>query len=102
MRVVLCNCPPDHAERIARALVESRVAACVNAIPGVVSVYRWKGEVQRELETTLLIKTREERIADLKDAIAELHPYEVPEIVVLPVADVNAAYAAWVVRETGG
>lgn len=100
MRVVLCNCPPDHAERIARALVEARVAACVNAIPGVVSVYRWKGEVQRDDETTLLIKTREERIADLKDAIAKLHPYEVPEIVVLPVVDVNASYAAWVDSET--
>ena len=100
MRVVLCNAPPDHAERIARAHVESRVAACVNLVPGVVSIYRWKGNVEREPETTMLIKTADDRVATLMEELKKLHPYEVPEMVVLPVADVNAPYAQWVEDET--
>jgi periplasmic divalent cation tolerance protein len=100
VRVVLCNAPPDHAERIARALVDARVAACVNLVPGVISIYRWKGNVEREPETTMLIKTHDDRVAMLMDELQKLHPYEVPEIVVLPVADVNAAYAQWIESET--
>lgn len=100
MRVVLCNAPVEHAERIARALVEARVAACVNMVPGVISIYRWKGNVEREPETTLLIKTAEDRVASLTTELRKLHPYEVPEIVVLPVADVNGDYAQWVEDET--
>lgn len=100
MRVVLCNAPPEHAERIARALVDARVAACVNMVSGVVSIYRWKGNVEREPETTLLIKTADDRIDSLMTELKKLHPYEVPEIVVLPVADVNAPYAKWVIEET--
>ena len=100
MRVVLCNAPPDQAERIARALVESRVAACVNLVPGVISIYRWKGSVEREPETTMLIKTADDRVATLMEELKKLHPYEVPEMVVLPVADVNAPYAQWVEDET--
>jgi len=100
LRVVLCNAPPDRAEGIARALVDQRVAACVNLVPGVISIYRWKGNVEREPETTMLIKTRDDRVAALMEALKKLHPYEVPEIVVLPVADVNAAYAQWIEDET--
>jgi len=100
VRVVLCNAPPDHAERIARALVDARVAACVNLVPGVISIYRWKGNVEREQETTMLIKTHDDRVTMLMDELQKLHPYEVPEIVVLPVADVNAAYAQWIESET--
>lgn len=102
MRVVLCNAPPDHAERIARELVERRLAACVNIVPGVVSIYRWQGKVERDTEHTLLIKTRDDdaHIAKLMTELAALHPYDVPEIVVLGVADVNHAYGAWVKDET--
>jgi periplasmic divalent cation tolerance protein len=100
MRVVLCNAPRDHAERIARALVESKLAACVNVVPGVVSVYRWKGAIEREEESTLLIKTADDRVAALMDEIRKQHPYEVPEIVALPAGEVNPAYAAWVDKET--
>lgn len=100
MRIVLCNAPPDQAERIARALVDARLAACVNLVPGVVSIYRWKGNVEREPETTMLIKTADERVTELMAELRKLHPYEVPELVVLPVADVNADYAAWVEAET--
>jgi periplasmic divalent cation tolerance protein len=82
-------------ERIARALVERRLAACVNVLPGLTSLYRWQGEVAREAEVLLLIKTRAERFAALREALAELHPYEVPELVALPIAAGHAPYLAW-------
>jgi periplasmic divalent cation tolerance protein len=102
MRVVLCNTPPDDAERLATALVERRLAACVNVIRGVISIYRWKGAIEREAESTLLIKTRASHLPALMDAIRELHPYEVPEIVALPVepSEVNPAYLQWLREET--
>ncbi len=83
------------AERIARALVERRLAACVNVVPGVVSVYRWRGAVEREEELLLVIKTRTERLAALREALVALHPYEVPELVALDVEDGHLPYLAW-------
>lgn len=100
MKVVICNVPVDRAEEMAKTIVEERLAACVNVVPGVVSVYRWKGAVERDEERTLLIKTGDARVAALMDGIRKIHPYEVPEIVVLPVESVNPAYAAWVEAET--
>jgi len=88
------------AERIGRNLVESRLAAAVNVIGGLSSIYRWKGEVRQQGEAQLIVKTR----ADLVDAVVarvrELHGYECPGIVVLPVADANAEYLDWVAQET--
>lgn len=93
----------DDAERIAQALVERRLAACVNVVPGVVSVYRWKGKVEKEGELLLVIKTRGERLEDLKGALlAGLHPYEVPELVVLPVAGGHAPYLDWIAENVSG
>jgi periplasmic divalent cation tolerance protein len=86
----------EDAERIAAALVERQLAACVNVIPGLVSVYRWKGAVERETERLLVIKTTAERVADLRAELLALHPYELPEVVVLPVADGHAPYLDWV------
>jgi periplasmic divalent cation tolerance protein len=86
---------PEDAERIARALVERRLAACVNVVPGVVSVYRWRGAVCRDEERLLVIKTRAERLEALREALVELHPYEVPELVALPVEAGHAPYLAW-------
>jgi periplasmic divalent cation tolerance protein len=94
MRVVLSNCPPQDAERIARALVEGGHAACVSAAP-VKSIYRWKGEVTVDDEVTLFIKVAAERAAALVAALRALHPYEVPEIVALPV-DVEASHGPYV------
>lgn len=85
----------EDAERIARALVERRLAACVNVVPGLVSVYRWKGNVERDDERLLVIKTRRERLAPLREAIAELHPYELPELLALPVEAGSPAYLEW-------
>lgn len=104
LRVVLCNAPPDEAEAIARALVEKRLAACVNIVPGVVSVYWWQGAISRDEESTLLIKTRAELVPAVTEAIRAVHPHEVPEVIALPLAagEGNAAYRAWVIGETGG
>lgn len=85
----------EDAERIARELVGRRLAACVNVVGGVVSVYRWKGAVERDEERLLVIKTRAERLEELRQALVELHPYEVPELVALPVEAGHAPYLAW-------
>jgi periplasmic divalent cation tolerance protein len=85
----------EDAERIARALVERRLAACVNVLPGLVSFYRWKGAIERDAEQLLVIKTRRDRFEALREAIVALHPYEVPEIVALPVEAGHAPYLAW-------
>jgi periplasmic divalent cation tolerance protein len=99
--VVLCNAPPDHAETIARALLEQRLAACVNIVPGVTSLYWWKGAITRDGESMLLIKTRPDLVAKLTDAIRAVHPYEVPEVLELsPTGQGNPAYHAWVMAET--
>jgi periplasmic divalent cation tolerance protein len=79
-----------------RSLVEDRLAACVNLLPLMDSVYRWEGRVERETERQVLIKTARERVAALWDRVRELHPYEVPEFLVLPIADGNEAYLRWV------
>jgi len=94
--VVLCTAgSAADAERIASALVERRLAACVNVVPGVVSIYRWKGGVERDEERLLLIKTTAARVEALRAAIAELHAYEVPEVLVLDVTGGHAPYLAW-------
>ena len=85
----------EDAERIARSLVERRVAACVNVVPGVVSVYRWKGEVCRDEERLLVVKTRAEKLDALREALLSLHPYELPELVALPVVAGHEPYLAW-------
>lgn len=99
--VTLCTCPDrDAADRIARTLVDERLAACVNALPGVTSTYRWQGEVQQDNEFLLLIKSTPERAAAMLDRILELHPYDVPEVLTLPVATGLPAYLHWVGENT--
>jgi periplasmic divalent cation tolerance protein len=90
----------EDGERIGRALVERGLAACVNVVPGLVSIYRWKGAVEREEERLLLIKTRRERFAALREALVALHPYEVPEVLALPIEDGHAPYLQWLDENT--
>ena len=85
----------EDADRLARALVERRLAACVNVVPGVVSHYRWKGELQRDEERLLVIKTRTERIEALREALRELHPYDLPELVAFEISEGSPAYLKW-------
>lgn len=104
MHIVLCNCAPDQAEALASAMVDERLAACVNVVAGVRSVYRWEGKVQRDTESTLILKTSEEAVSRLVARLQALHAYDTPEVLVLPV-DVglsSARYVQWVRSETGG
>jgi len=99
MDALLCltTCPDaDGAGRIANALVEERLAACVNVIPGLRSVYRWQGAVERADEVLLLIKTTHAAFPSLRDRLQELHPYELPELVAVEPADGLPAYLEWV------
>jgi len=100
MRVVLVTAPADAAEALATRLVEDRVAACVGILPGLRSVYRWKGAVERSDEVQLVAKTSDAALPRLFARIAELHPYDVPEIVALEPVQVHAPYASWVDSET--
>jgi periplasmic divalent cation tolerance protein len=89
------------AEALGRAVVEERLAACANVLPGLVSIYRWEGVVQRDAEAGLLLKTREDLAERLAARLAELHDYDVPCIVAWPIAHGSAAYLAWVRAQTG-
>jgi periplasmic divalent cation tolerance protein len=88
------------AERIAAVLVEERLVACVNLIPGLLSFYRWQGEVQREAEVLLLIKTHASRLPRLKERLAAVHPYEVPELIAFAIRDGLEAYCRWIAEES--
>lgn len=101
MLLVLTNCPDTAtAESLATALVEARLAACVNILPVSRSVYRWQGAVEQADEVPLLIKTSEERYAALEAEILARHPYELPEIVALPIERGLPIYLEWVATET--
>jgi len=86
----------EEAARIARALVESRAAACVNIVPGLRSIYRWKGAVEDASEWLLLIKTTRERFDRLRAEFRSLHSYEVPELVAIPIVDGLEPYLSWI------
>ena len=95
--LVFCTCPDTAtADRIAEALVTERLAACVNQIPGIRSVYLWQGKIERDAEVLLMIKTTDRRFAALETRITRLHPYEVPEIIAAPVTRGLPAYLEWV------
>ncbi len=93
----------EEADRIARTLVEERLAACVNVLPGVTSVYRWEGALQEDEEVVLLAKTREALADAVRARIEALHAYDLPCVVVLPHgASGSARYRAWVEEQTAG
>lgn len=100
MKLVLSTVPAQAAETLASTLVEEHAAACVNVIPGVVPVYRWEGKIERSRESLLVAKTSDACLARLMARLAELHPYDVPEIVAIDPAAVDSEYLAWVQRET--
>ncbi len=99
--VVLVTTPtPERAAEIARAVVGERLAACGNVVPGLRSIYRWEGKVQEDEEVLLLLKTTRDRFEALRARILALHPYDVPEVIALPVEAGSAAYLAWLGAET--
>ena len=91
----------DAAAEIARTLVEERLVACANLIPAIRSIYRWQDKIEDTNEVLLLLKTKTEHFERLKGRILELHPYEVPEVLAIPVEAGYAAYLEWIGRETG-
>lgn len=100
--VVILTTVPDaeSAETIGRKLVEEQLAACVNIMPPMTSFYRWRGTIEREIEHQLVIKTIRPRVAEVQARLLELHPYELPEFIVLPIVDASMAYIEWVSKET--
>jgi periplasmic divalent cation tolerance protein len=100
--VVLSTCDSEvEAAELARALVEKRLAACVNIIAGARSIYRWKDQIEDSPEWLLVIKSRRDLFESLRAEIARLHTYEVPEMIALPVVDGSESYLAWLDRELG-
>jgi periplasmic divalent cation tolerance protein len=96
--IALVTCPPEKAESLAAALVESRNAACVNIVPGLRSVYRWKDAVQQDDETLLIIKTTAAHFQTLKETVLKLHPYELPEVIAVKVEAGHAPYLDWITQ----
>lgn len=95
--VVLCTVPDeDTAVDIARAVVRRRLAACANIVGGVRSIYRWKDKIEDGQERLLILKTRHDQFEALRDAVVEMHPYEAPELLALPVLAGNPAYLSWI------
>lgn len=95
--LALTTLPADaDAAEFARTLVDERLAACVNLLPVMESVYRWEGKIEFEAERQIVIKTSRDRVVDLWDRVRELHPYEVPEFVVIAIVDGNEAYLRWI------
>ena len=101
VRLALVTCPVASAETLARALVEARVAACVNVLPSITSIYRWQGAVSRDTEALLLIKTTDVAFDALRREVLAHHPYELPEVIALDVAAGHAPYLEWVAASVG-
>jgi periplasmic divalent cation tolerance protein len=103
-QLVLVTAPDLETARIlAKALVTSKIAACVNISPGLVSIYSWEDELQEDQEVLLLVKTRQNLIKNqLIPLVHELHPYDLPEIIALPIQGGSQAYLQWICDETGG
>jgi periplasmic divalent cation tolerance protein len=90
------------AEKAGRLIVEKRLAACVNILPGMISHYWWEGKIERAEETVMLVKTRAALAEDVRRAVKEMHSYTTPAIMVLPLESVDADYYRWIVKETKG
>ena len=100
--IVLSTLPPGgETARLAGILVEERLAACVNLLPPMTSTYRWAGAVETATEHQVVVKTTRARVAALWERLRALHPYDVPEFVVLPIVDGNDAYLKWIGESTG-
>lgn len=99
--VIFCTCPDrDTADSIADRLVSEKLAACVNILPGLTSVYEWQGKVESDPENLLIIKTAGDRLDALTRRIEALHPYDVPEVIALPIEAGLPAYLSWITDET--
>ena len=92
----------EEARKIASALVDQRKAACVNIVPKVSSLFRWKGKIEDVEESLMVVKTRAELFPDVVSTVKSIHSYDVPEIIALPIVEGNPDYLSWLKEETGG
>jgi periplasmic divalent cation tolerance protein len=97
--VLVTASSPDEAARLARALVDERLAACVNVIPGLRSIYRWQGQVEEADEVLLIVKTARHLLAPLTERVRTLHSYSVPEVIALPITGGSAPYLEWLAAQ---
>lgn len=96
LQLILCTCPDKiSAQKIAQALITKKLAACVNMIPNITSIYEWEGKVVEETEVLLLIKTKQNLFTQLSDEITHIHPYDIPEVIALDIAQGNPDYMHW-------
>ena len=96
-QLILCTCPnSDIAEQLATLLVEQQLAACINVVNGLTSIYRWQGKVEKNTEALMLIKSSRDHFAKLEKAIQQHHPYELPEIIAVTVDDGSPDYLRWI------
>ena len=95
--IVLCTCPDqDSANELAAMLVKNKLAACVNILPGLTSVYEWKGNIEKSQELLLIVKTKSTAFQTVVNAILDRHPYELPEIISIPINNGLANYLSWI------
>ncbi len=95
-RVIFITAPVDKGEEIARYLVEHKLAACVNIVPAVKSIYWWQGKVEEDSESLLIVKTSSEKVGELIEKVRQIHPYSVPEIVSMRIEEGNPDYLKWI------
>ncbi len=100
MRVIFCTCPKDLSENIANAVLKEKLVACVNIIEEVKSKYWWNGELNTDIESLLIMKTRDELVDSVIRKIKEVHPYQVPEIISIEIKEGNIDYLEWIKKET--
>lgn len=96
LRVIFITIPPDHASELAKKIVETNLAACVNVLPTVESHYKWEGKINCDKESLLIVKTTEKQVEPLIQFVKENHPYDVPEIIALPITEGLPAYLDWI------
>lgn len=101
MKLVMSTCPEAEAEKLAERLLEKRLVACVNIIPGVMSKYWWKGKMEADKESILLMKTTPSLVDEVIENVRTLHSYEVPEVIVVDIETGNPEYLAWIGEVTG-
>ena len=100
IRVVLVSIPRDEANKLAKSLVENHLAACINVVPKIESYFWWDNKLEHEEEALLIIKTTQKRFDELRAWVVENHPYDLPEIISLPLSDGLSDYIEWVKKET--